>query len=218
MVFGLSKVYDLGFRESCIYRTQSKHLFLIGKAWRASKCLELIHTDLCGAMNTKSVGGSRYFLFITNDNSHMSWVCLLENKLEAFGRFKKLKTCAERQNGVLIKTLWIDRGEEFITADFTNFYEENGICRELTTSYTPEKNNIVERKNWIVVEMARSMMQAKGLSTNFWAEAVAAAAVYILNLSPTRVVRNRTPFEAWTAGRPMISHLKVFGCIADLCS
>ena len=57
------------------------------------------------------------------------------------------------------------------------------------------------------------MMQAKGLPICFWAEAVATA-VYLLNLSPTRAVRNQTPYEAWTGRRPMVSHLRVFGCIA----
>ena len=61
--------------------------------------------------------------------------------------------------------------------------------------------------------MARSMMKAKGLPAYFWAEAVATA-VYILNLSPTRVVRNRAPYEAWTGRRPTVSHLKFFGCVA----
>jgi len=55
-------------------------------------------------------------------------------------------------------------------------------------------------------------MQAKSLPTYFWAEAVAII-VYILNLSPTRVVCNQTPYEAWTGRRPTISHLRVFGCV-----
>ena len=50
-------------------------------------------------------------------------------------------------------------------------------------------NGVGERKNRTVVEMAGSMLQAKGLPTCFWAEAVATT-VYILNLSPTRAVRD----------------------------
>lgn len=41
-----------------------------------------------------------------------------------------------------------------------------------------------------------------------------AAAVYLLNLSPTKFVLHRTPYEAWTGRKPRVSHLKVFGCIA----
>ena len=53
------------------------------------------------------------------------------------------------------------------------------------------------------------MMKAKGLPTCFRAKAVAKA-VYILNLSCTRVVCNQMSYEAWIRSRPMLSHLKVF--------
>jgi hypothetical protein len=46
-----------------------------------------------------------------------------------------------------------------------------------------------------------------------WAEAVQIA-VYILNRSPTKVVQNKTPFEAWHKQKPMVNQFKVFGCIA----
>ena len=61
--------------------------------------------------------------------------------------------------------------------------------------------------------MARSMLQARGLSNQFWAEAVATS-IYLLNLSPTRAVMNKTPYEAWRQRRPSVSHLRVFGCVA----
>ena len=80
--------------EGCIYGKQSKKLFPIGKAWRAYNCLELIHADLYGPMNTKSFGGSQYFLFFTNDYSHMSWVYFLKSK--TFDNFRKFKALVER--------------------------------------------------------------------------------------------------------------------------
>jgi hypothetical protein len=40
------------------------------------------------------------------------------------------------------------------------------------------------------------MLKGKGLPNKLWAEAVNTA-VYILNRSPTKAVRNKTPFEAW---------------------
>ncbi|KAJ8752089.1 hypothetical protein K2173_001764 [Erythroxylum novogranatense] len=90
----------------------------------------------------------------------------------------------------------------------------NGIHRELTTSYTPEQNGIAERKNRTVVEMGRSMLQEKGIPKCFRAEAVAAT-VYLLNISPTKAVLNQTPYEAWRGNNPKVSHLRVFGCILD---
>jgi hypothetical protein len=56
----------------------------------------------------------------------------------------------------------------------------NGIKRKLTTTYRPQQNRVAKRKNHIVVEMARSMLQTKGLSNSFWGDVVAIN-VYILN-------------------------------------
>jgi hypothetical protein len=87
------------------------------------------------------------------------------------------------------------------------------VLKQLTTPYTPEQNGVAERKNRTVVELARSMLKCKGMLNQFWAEVVATS-VYILNLSPTKAVMNKTPYEAWFERKPIVSHLRVFGCVA----
>ena len=57
------------------------------------------------------------------------------------------------------------------------------------------------------------MLKSKDMPNSFWAEAVATA-VYILNLSPTKAVMNKTPYEAWFRRKPAVGHLRVFGCVA----
>ncbi|KAL8112746.1 hypothetical protein AgCh_020161 [Apium graveolens] len=213
MVVGLPKIGELKFCEGCVYKKQSKASFPGGKSWRASKCLELVHTDLCGPMKIESLGGSRYFLLVTDDFSRMSWVYFLKFKSEAFENFKKFKAFVEKQSGRDIIALRTDRGGEFMYEEFNAFCDEHGIRRELTTPYTPEQNGVAERKNRTVVEMARSMLKGKALSDNFWGEAIATS-VYLLNISPTRDVWNKTPFEAWKGRKPGVSHLKVFGYVA----
>jgi hypothetical protein len=37
--------------------------------------------------------------------------------------------------------------------------------------------------------------------------------IHILNRSPTFVVQNMTPEEAWNRRKPSIDHFKMFGCI-----
>ena len=123
MVFGLPKINTLDVCEGCIYGKQSRKPFPIGKAWRASNCLELIHADLCGPMNTKSFGGSQYFLLFTDDYSRMSWVYFLKLKSETFDNFRKFKVLVERQSGRYIKTLRTDRGGEFLSNEFSSFCE-----------------------------------------------------------------------------------------------
>jgi hypothetical protein len=61
--------------------------------------------------------------------------------------------------------------------------------------------------------MVRTMLKEKKLPKEFWAEAVAYN-VYLLNICPTKSVRNMTPQEAWSGEKPTISHLRVFGCVA----
>ena len=58
--------------------------------------------------------------------------------------------------------------------------------------YTPQKNGVVERKNHTLKEMANCMLQSKGLSLNFWVEEINCAN-YIVNHTPTKVLRNITP-------------------------
>ena len=61
--------------------------------------------------------------------------------------------------------------------------------------------------------MVRSMLKAKHLPNDYWAEAVHCAA-YVLNICPTKVVMNRVPEEAWSGIKQGVTHMKVFGCVA----
>ena len=108
----------------------------------------------------------------------------MKAKSEALDTFKKFKALVENERGCKIKCLWIDGGGKFCSKAFQSYCDMNGIKRQHTKTYTPQQNGIAERKNHIVVEMARCMLQTKGLSNSYWGDAVAIA-VYILNHSPT---------------------------------
>ena len=107
-------------------------------------------------MQTKSLGGSIYFLLFIDDYSRMSWVYFLQHKSETFQKFQIFKAMVENQSACYIKVLRTDRDSKFISKEFNLFCEEEGIQRKLTTPYTPEQNGIAERKNRTIVEMARS--------------------------------------------------------------
>jgi hypothetical protein len=61
--------------------------------------------------------------------------------------------------------------------------------------------------------MANCMIQSKGLSLQYWAEAINCEN-YIVNRTPTKALKNITPEEAWTKIKPYVSHFRVFGSIA----
>ena len=58
--------------------------------------------------------------------------------------------------------------------------------------------------------MANCIIQAKGLSVQFFAEAINCAN-YIVNRTPTKVLQGITPEEAWSKIKPDVSHFRVFG-------
>jgi hypothetical protein len=63
------------------------------------------------------------------------------------------------------------------------------------------------------MEKARCMLSGVRLGQEFWAEAVGTAC-YLINISPSSTLGDKTPQEAWTGNEPSLTHLKVFGCDA----
>ena len=113
--------------EDCVVSKQHRETFPKGKAWRAKKVLELVHSDLCGPINPTSNGGKRYFITFVDDFSRKTWVYFLQQKSEAFEVFKRFKVLVEKESGSFIKSLRTDRGGEYNSQGFFNFCENQGI-------------------------------------------------------------------------------------------
>jgi hypothetical protein len=136
--------------------------------------------------------------------------CLLKEKVEAFEKFKKFKALTENQTGKRLKVVRSDRGGEFMSSDFKKFFDKHGIKREYTIPRTPQQNGVVERQNKIVQQMARSMMNEKSISQNYWVEAIHIAA-HVLNKTHLRPQCDKTTYELWYGRPASIKHFKVFG-------
>ena len=200
---------------NCINGKQQRGDMQTRTTWRASQPLELIHADICGPISPTSNGGKRYILCFIDDFSRKSWVYLLTAKSEALCCFKLFTTMVEKKRGFSIKCLRTDRGGEFTSIDFTDYCNKMGIKRQLTNVYTPQQNEVAERKNRTVMNMVRSMLSDKKLPKTFWPEAVKWT-FYVLNRCPTLAVKNITPQEAWSGVKPSVEHFRVFGCLAHV--
>ncbi|KAM2036667.1 hypothetical protein ACFX16_039588 [Malus domestica] len=198
--------------EGCQYGKQHRERFPSGQAQRAGAPLELVHVDLCGPMRIESTGGNKYFMLLVDDATRMIWVYFLRFKSEAFTCFQKFKAMTELQSGMKVKCVRSDRGGEFLSNEFKQYCDTEGIQRQLSLSYTPYQNGVVERKNRTVIEMAKSVLHDKGMPYYMWAEAVHTV-VYLLNRCPTKSLDSITPFEAYSKRKPGIAHLKVFGSV-----
>ena len=119
----------------------------------------------------------------------------MKSKDEVFHCFKIFKAFVERQSGRLIKMVHSDRRGEYKFNEFKRHCEELGLQHNVICPYTPQHNGVAERKNRTIMDMARSMLKAKGMPNYFWAEAVTCV-VYLINRSPTQSVPNTTSIEA----------------------
>ena len=66
-----------------------------------------------------------------------------------------------------------------------------------------------------MVDMAQSMMKAKGMPARFWGEAVTTT-VFILNRVPTKALMGKMSFKAWYGHKPSVSFLRTFSCIGHV--
>ncbi|KAK8685887.1 hypothetical protein V6N13_124919 [Hibiscus sabdariffa] len=183
-----------------------------GKGERASDLLGLIHSDVCGPMNTLARGGFQYFITFTDDFSRYGYIYLMRHKSEALERFKEFKNEVQNQHGKSIKALRSDRGGEYLSQDFDELLKECGIVSQLTPPGTPQWNGVFERRNRTLLDMVRSMMSHTDLPTSFWGYALETAA-FTLNRVPSKSVQ-KTPHEMWTGRRPNMSFMKIWGCKA----
>lgn len=124
--------------------------------------------------------------------------------------FLAFKAFVGKQSAHQILKLRSDNGGEYVNNKFINFCIENGIQMQHIVPYAPQQNGVAERKTHTLKEMANCMLQSKELGLNFWAEAIECAN-YIINRTPTKVLKNITLEEAWSSIKPDVSHFHVFG-------
>ncbi|CAI5457772.1 unnamed protein product [Closterium sp. Yama58-4] len=182
---------------------------------RATAPLELVHTDVCGPMQTPDrEKGSRYFIIFLDDYSRLSWVTLVKTKDEVAKVFKRWIRYAEREAGAKVKTLRSDRGGEYMGKDLESFLEDKGITHQLSVAYTPQKNGAAERLNRTLIDLARAMLAHAQLDHTWWGAAVQYAN-WVKNRMGSKGLGGKSPYFMWTRKVPSVSMARVWGCMAQ---
>ncbi|GKA78890.1 putative ribonuclease H-like domain-containing protein [Tanacetum coccineum] len=171
----------------------------------------MLHMDLFGPTNVKSLMKKSYCLVVTDDFSRFSWVFFLATKDETSGILKTFITEIENQLDHKVKVIRCDNGTEFKNSVMNQFCEMKGIKREFSVARTPQQNGVAERRNRTLIEAARTMLVDSKLPTTFWAEAVNTAC-YVLNRVLVIKPHNKTPYELIRGRTPLIDFMKPFGC------
>src|SRR6266498_3557613 len=174
-----------------------------------SRLLELLHMDLFGPTSYKSIGGNLYCLLIVDDYSRYSWMFFLQKKSETMSIFKKFAKRAQNLFGNSIVKIRSDNGIEFKNSHIDDYCDEHEIKHELSSTYTPEQNGVVERKNKTLITLARSMLDEYGTPERFWAEAINTACYASNRLYLHRLLK-KTAYELLVGRKPNVLYFLVF--------
>lgn len=75
---------------------------------------EIVHADVCGPLQVKSLAGARYFLIFKDEFSHFRHIYFMKTKDEAADLIKGYINLVELQCGIKVKILRSDNGGEFV--------------------------------------------------------------------------------------------------------
>jgi transposase InsO family protein len=69
-----------------------------------------------------------------------------------------LSKAAQNKFELKVKKIISDNGSEFKNLQVEEYLDEEGIKHEFSAPYTPQQNGLVERKNMMLIDMARTML------------------------------------------------------------
>ena len=174
---------------------------------KATKPLELVHSDLSGPISPPSFENSKYSINFVDDYTGLITVYFLKNKSDAAAATERF-IADMRPYGEILR-FRSDNGSEYASAEFRHVMTKNKIKHEFSAPYSPHMNGTSERAWRSLYNMARCMLVQSGLPKRLWNYALRSAA-YIRN----RCFNNRlglTAFEAFTSKKPDLSKIESFG-------
>ncbi|CAH9075454.1 unnamed protein product [Cuscuta epithymum] len=210
----LPGVHDIHLKKCshCLAGKQNRVSFKSHPPSRKESILDLVHSDVCGPMKTRTLGGCSYFVTFIDDHSRKVWVYTLKSKDQVFEVFKQFHASVERQTGKKLKCIRTDNGGEYI-GPFDAYCRDHGIRHQKSPPKTPQLNGLAERMNRTLMERVRCLLSHAGLPNSFWGEALNTA-VHVINLTPCVPLSFDVPDRVWSGKDVSYRHLRVFGCKA----
>ena len=154
--------------------------------------------------------GYMYFLTIVDDHTCVTWIYFLCTKSKVLTLFPEFIQMIETQYKSVVKAVRSDNAPEL---KFVDFYKNKGIVSYHFCPETPEQNSVVERKHQHILNVDRALMFQSHVPLELRGDCVLTA-VFIINLLPTPLLKDKSPFEVFTSKRVDYGGLKVFGCLA----
>ncbi|KAL0745399.1 hypothetical protein Bca101_102106 [Brassica carinata] len=196
--------------EACILGKHCKTVFKRSTTIY-DKCFDLVHSDV---WTTPCLSRDNYKYFVTfiDEKSKYTWITLIKTKDRVLDAFKNFQAYVSNQYNAKIKIFRSDNGGEYTGNAFKSHLAQHGILHQTSCPYTPQQNGVAERKNRHLMEVARSMMFHTSVPKRLWSDAVISAC-YLINRIPTKILEDQSPYEVLNRSKPVLDHLRVFGCV-----
>jgi transposase InsO family protein len=127
---------------------------------RSDRILQIVHSDLAGPMQVRSIRGAYYIATFIDDYSRFGIVYFLKTKDQCVAAFQKFLTWAETQTSKKLLALHSDRGGEYLSCAVRSLLDERGIEHKLTMPGSPQQNGLAERWNRTILDKMRSMIHS----------------------------------------------------------
>ena len=101
-----------------------------------------------------------------------------------------------------------DNGSEFTSGPIKEFYRERGILRESSCVDTPEQNGRIERKHHHILN-GSGLLDSK--DTCQYSFGGSACSPPLINRTPTKLLRGKSPYELLYKCKPSYKEIRVFG-------
>jgi len=158
--------------------------------------------------------GDRYLLHAVCEHSKWHEAVTLPNKSLplVLPAVKSLINKIQRQYGYIVVVLKID-GERGYGLELYEIAKQAGFKVELRAPDTPAQLGLAEKAGNVIVTKARALRIHAGLPKSLSNE-LAITATRIANVTPTKTIEWRTPYELVHGRQPSVAYLATIGCKA----
>nr|GEU38758.1 hypothetical protein [Tanacetum cinerariifolium] len=174
--------------------------------------LQHLHMNLCCPMWVASINGKRYVLLIVDDYYRYTWTHFLRSKDETPKVLIDFLMLVQRGLQAQVRIVRTNKGTEFLNQTLHAYFAAERILYQTSVARTPEQNDVVERQNRTLVEVARTMLSAAKVLLHFWAEAIATAC-FTQNRSLVIPRHEKTHYHIINEQKPSVKFFHIFGSL-----
>ena len=121
----------------------------------------------------------------------------MKYKSEVSAIFFSFYNMISTQFGVEIKRLRSDNAKDYFNQSVTTFFQQKGIIHDSSCPYTPQQNEIAERKNGHLLAIIRALLFHHNVPKHYWGKA-ALTATFLINRLPSKILDFHSPIQLLT--------------------